>query len=410
MNERVKKILRNILLLLSIPVIIGAFVFARVSALNETYHGAKVEIMNQEYSFVSVDEIMNTIEEQGLIPDRMKLKEINLAQLKASIEKNPWVHEVKLFISAKQILHVYVTQRTPALRWEVKGPLPESFYLDAQANPMPLHEEFLVDVPVVTAPLQGNSLKDLNYKTSLVHLAEYIQQDSFWNAGIAQIDLNDKKEIDLIPVLGKHIIRFGEPVDIEDKMKRLYTFYKQGMKTIDWTLYDEVDVRYQGQVICRNSKGLILAEDPYESHEDEVERLRVKKEIAMEELRIQKQKELEEKQKALEKERLAKQAERERLMKEKEEARVKLMKEKEEAREKLMKEKEAAREKMLKEKQMAREKLIQEKQSAQIKKQEKNPNQKKESEKKEAVKPETSQQKIINKTTKSNSQNALQQQ
>ncbi len=46
-------------------------------------------------------------------------------------------------------------------------------------------------------------------------------------------------------------------------MARLFTFYQQGVNTIKWSLYDEIDLRFKGQIVCRNTRGEILAEDPY---------------------------------------------------------------------------------------------------------------------------------------------------
>jgi hypothetical protein len=63
--------------------------------------------------------------------------------------------------------------------------------------------------------------------------------------------------------MGTQTIILGTTDDLENKMARLFTFYQQGMNTIKWTLYDEIDLRFKGQIVCRNTRGQILAEDPY---------------------------------------------------------------------------------------------------------------------------------------------------
>ncbi|QLH46601.1 MAG: hypothetical protein HWD58_13795 [Bacteroidota bacterium] len=98
----------------------------------------------------------------------------------------------------------------------------------------------------------------------MVTLANFIQADSFWNAAIAQIVVTKNYEIQLIPVMGHQVIRLGDAKDLDDKMNRLLRFYQQGIHSLPWEKYDELDVRFKRQIICRNLKGLDLTEDPYD--------------------------------------------------------------------------------------------------------------------------------------------------
>ncbi|MBL7774181.1 MAG: hypothetical protein JNM95_15065 [Chitinophagaceae bacterium] len=338
MNLKVKKILRNILFLLAVPLIIGAFVFAQNASQVELYKGLHIQMQNPELSFVTQEDIQEAVENMGIIPDEITTKELDLKKVEDGLESNPWVEHSEIYLDAHQVMHVNIQQRNPVLRLQQNDSSGKACYLDQAANPFPLSEKFIVNVPVLTSPALLYSVEDLKLKTGLVHLAQLVRKDSFWNATITQIDVNDNREIKLIPVFNNQIILFGNTDLMEDKLNRLKAFYQNGLQTINWKLYDEIDARYTGEIVCRNSKGLILAEDPYESTADKLEKNRVRLSLEKEEQREAKAKADAEKQKQKEKELKAKQEAKEKELKAKQEAKEKLAKEKKEAKEKVIRE------------------------------------------------------------------------
>ncbi|MEZ5047316.1 MAG: hypothetical protein R2831_10035 [Chitinophagaceae bacterium] len=104
----------------------------------------------------------------------------------------------------------------------------------------------------------------MDQKKELVKLAMRIDQDSFWSAFVTQIILTDEKEINLVPAIGNQLIRLGTIESMDDKLNRLFVFYQKGLKTYPWDLYDEVDVRFERQIVVRNNNGKKLTEDPYD--------------------------------------------------------------------------------------------------------------------------------------------------
>jgi cell division protein FtsQ len=328
---KVKKILRNIMFLLSIPLWVGAFVFAQKSSYNETYRGAKVFVRNPEYSFVFASEILQGLEDQGLVAEETLVHEINVHKIEEKLESNPWIDDAEIFLTAQHLLHIQIDQKEPILRVQPTDTSFQPYYLDQQANPIPLSEKFVANVPIVTSTPLFYTKHHLNFKTQLVQLCRHITSDTFWNASVAQLDADEDQNLRMILNIGNQTIRLGTPENYVDKLNRLKTFYQRGIKTIDWDLYDEIDARYQGQIVCRNTKGLILAEDPYETPAEAQERVRVKTTIEREEQRIQKEKELQEKRKAKEKEDKRKREEKEKELQRKVAAKAETQRLKEEA-------------------------------------------------------------------------------
>lgn len=263
MTDRAKKILRNVLFLLSVPMIIGAYLYAQKTTKQELCKGVNITIENPEINFVTKEDIVNIIENEGIKPNVILVKDINCKLLESKIESNKWVSSSELFISPNNFINVKVEQRKPVIRIQQKDSSDYAYYLDSLANPISLSTKYTPLVSVATTNRLAYTEKDLKLKSSLVKLAQFIDKDTFWNADISQIDINDDNQITLVPMIGTQTIILGNTEDLENKMARLFTFYQQGMSTVKWSLYDEIDLRYKGQIVCRNTRGEILAEDPY---------------------------------------------------------------------------------------------------------------------------------------------------
>jgi cell division protein FtsQ len=263
MNPRVIKIARNVVFLLSIPLMITAFVFAQKSTDKNVCRSLNIYIENTDLSFITKKDIINTIEAQGIQSNASYTNAIDIQTLENTLKDNKWIKNATVFLGADNSLNVRVDQKRPIVRIVENDNTDYAYYLDEFANPIPLSPQYSPRLPVVTSHAIGFNHDDLQLKSDLVAVSEYIQEDSFWNAAITQINITEKNSIELIPAFGSQIIVFGNIEDMENKFERLLLFYKQGMNTIDWNLYDEIDLRFKGQVVCRNMRGEILSKDPY---------------------------------------------------------------------------------------------------------------------------------------------------
>lgn len=263
MTDRAKKILRNILFLLSIPMIIGAYVYAQKSSKEEFCKGLNVTIENPEINFVTKEDIITTVENLGIRPEKTLIKTVDCQAVEKNIESNQWVKSAEIFVSSNNFMNVKVLQKNPVVRIQQKDSSDYAYYLDEYANPISLSKKYTPRVSVVTTDRLSYTKNDLKLKSSLVQLAQFIDKDTFWNVAVAQIDVNSNNQILLVPMMGTQTIILGTTEDLENKMARLFTFYQQGMNTVKWSLYDEIDLRFKGQIVCRNTRGEILAEDPY---------------------------------------------------------------------------------------------------------------------------------------------------
>lgn len=185
---------------------------------------------------------------------------IDLAKLEKALKTNPWIKNAQLYFDNREALHVFVEEREPIAR--VFTTAGNSFYIDSSGNKMPLLDKMSVRVPVVTGFTNDKKFNatDSDLLIEVKQVASFIYTNEFWNAQIGQIDITPEKKFELIPVVGDHIIKLGDAENIDEKLNRLYIFYKQVLSKVGFNKYAALDVEYDGQVVAVK-KGITSAVD-----------------------------------------------------------------------------------------------------------------------------------------------------
>ena len=173
----------------------------------------------------------------------------DLMKMEQQLEKNVWIKDAELYFDNKDVLHVNVTEREPVARiFTVAG---KTWYIDNEKKQMPLSDNLSADVTVFTGfPVKKVvSKRDKELLHSIRLLAEFVNNNPFWKAQVAQIDITAERELEMIPVVGNHIVKLGKPEDFETKFNRLFTFYKQVLSKTGFNKYQSIDVQFSGQVV-----------------------------------------------------------------------------------------------------------------------------------------------------------------
>jgi len=82
-------------------------------------------------------------------------------------------------------------------------------------------------------------------------MIEFINEDPFWRAQVAQLDMNSQGEITIYPQVTGQVVEFGKAEDFERKFLKLMVFYKEILPQKGWTKYERVNLTYDGQVIAQ---------------------------------------------------------------------------------------------------------------------------------------------------------------
>jgi cell division protein FtsQ len=133
----------------------------------------------------------------------------------------------------------------------------QNYYLDENGVRMPLSESYTARMPVVS----GNVIlwsenfmdQDNNQLRQLVELALFLRDDDFLDALVEQIYINTKGEFVLAPKVGDQVIYLGRYKEqtTQERLRRLKTFYREGLPYEGWRKYKSFDLRFSDQVIAR---------------------------------------------------------------------------------------------------------------------------------------------------------------
>jgi cell division protein FtsQ len=191
------------------------------------------------------------------------LWELNTEQIEGPIRRQSYVDDANVYVMNDGDIFVDVVQRQPVLRIITKDHL--SFYIDGHGQVLPINPNFPARVLVASGNISDSCVKRAPRSfdslfadtaaaagslSSLFRLAIFINNDPFFRSAITQIYINEGGEIELIPMVGDHVILFGTADAIEEKFSKLYAFYKYGLNKIGWNKYDIINIKYKNQVVC----------------------------------------------------------------------------------------------------------------------------------------------------------------
>ena len=156
----------------------------------------------------------------------------NLHELELMLEHNTWIEAAELYFDNRDVLHITVTEKEPVARiFTTAG---NSFYIDSLGRKMPLSDKLTARVPVFTGYADRKKMKAVD--SALLHdikvTANYIINNPFWMAQVAQVDITPDNNFEMIPLVGNHIVKLGNGEDIDKKFHRLMVFYKQVMQKL----------------------------------------------------------------------------------------------------------------------------------------------------------------------------------
>ena len=98
--------------------------------------------------------------------------------------------------------------------------------------------------------MMQNDLTETEEGQKIYELLQFINNDKFWSAQIAQIDISKDLYVTVYPQVTKQVVEFGKPEQIEKKFKKLKAFYKKVLPQKGWNTYSRINLEYKDQVIA----------------------------------------------------------------------------------------------------------------------------------------------------------------
>lgn len=252
-KSNIKKIL-----FLSVGILLGAgLLVLLIAAINKKNHknctGVDITINGRDGElFLNRQDVINIIVPDKNNPLRGRpLASFDLKKMETALEQNVWVKDGQLFFDNNAVLRITIEERIPVARiFTVNG---NSFYIDSSGKQLPLNSKMTVKLPVYSNfPADKERLHgaDSVLMQQIKQMSPFILANPFWMAQIGQIDITPNRTFEMMPVLGKHVIAFGDGKEYEQKFHRLLLFYQQVGAKVGLDKYSIINVAYNNQVVA----------------------------------------------------------------------------------------------------------------------------------------------------------------
>lgn len=216
-----------------------------------------------EQWFMNKREVVNILTGDGAVALKGRLLEqFDLRGMESRLRKSIWIKDAELFFDNNEVLQVKIVEREPIARlFTVTG---NSFYIDSSGVKLPLSDKLSARLPVFTGfPTDNNRLgpADSLLMQDIKKVSDFIRHDSFWMAQITQVDITPARKFEMIPMVGNHVIEFGDGTNFDKKFARLLQLYQLVLSKTGMDKYERVNVQYEKQVIGVKKTGFVSKAD-----------------------------------------------------------------------------------------------------------------------------------------------------
>lgn len=211
------------------------------------------EAQNQFVRERDVEELLFREFRHAIVGQPLEL--IDIEEVEQVLEENIFIKDADVYADALNKVHITIQQRLPIARI-IDEQETTSYYLDEDGKRVRTSPKFTARVVVVTGKI---GRYDDNYQNiphhrlgKVLELVQYLDKQEFWKAQIEQIHIDHSGEATLIPKVGDHKIKFGQPdQEIEDKFRRLAVFYQDGLPVEGWNKFETIDLANKGQIVAK---------------------------------------------------------------------------------------------------------------------------------------------------------------
>lgn len=219
--------------------------------------------VDDENAFITAEELKIRLKRYNLMYPGMLVSAIEAKTIEDTIRKMPEVESVDVFKQMGGTWKISVKVRKPFARiYNSEG---ESFYVDRYGEKMATSPNFCARVVVfsgnisdkndsisVTDIINNKFLKSSNSLDQIYRISEYVCNDPFLLALVAQVHRDKWGDFILVPQVGGHEIVFGtanSKEEVKQKFEKLKTFYKEGIPFEGWNKYSRINLKYKNQIV-----------------------------------------------------------------------------------------------------------------------------------------------------------------
>lgn len=213
-----------------------------------------ISIENQQGNF-----FINEADINSLLTDNsnemllnLPYENFNLKRLEERVNAHKFIQTAEVYRDLDGNMMVDAVQARPIARIFV--PDKPDHYISTEGEILPVSERFTARVMVVSGqffePYLQNSMLADEEGQELFEFIKFIEQDKFWSAQFAQLEVDKRGIINIYPQVTKQLIEFGTVYNYSDKLSKLKIFYDKILPDRGWNRYNRVNLQFKEQIIC----------------------------------------------------------------------------------------------------------------------------------------------------------------
>ncbi|MCR5327149.1 MAG: hypothetical protein K6E37_10460 [Bacteroidales bacterium] len=221
---------------------------ARISRSAKLCNGLDVQI-REDYEFVTPEDIKGFLDKHYGAYIGVRLDSLDLGRIEKMLEEKSVVMNSEAWTTSDGILHVSVSQRVPAVRFQ-RGE--KGFYMDKTGFVFPLHKSYTAEVPVIEGAIPA--IENGGYEkwtAGVLDLMDFIASSKTWKDRIEKISVAAGGDLVLKTVDGKEKFIIGFPDAIPEKFGKMAKYYSHILPSKGEAYYKSVNLKYNKQIICR---------------------------------------------------------------------------------------------------------------------------------------------------------------
>lgn len=193
--------------------------------------------------YVTEAELDAMLKNAGLYPVGYHINRLSLHRIEQTIIHHPMVRTAECFITPRNEMRIYLSQRVPLLRVQTAS---DVYFIDTDRRVMEARETVKDSVLVAKGAI-GVQMAT----TQLTDFAIWLQRHEYWRKKVDYIRVQTPQMVTLCLKGEQPRVVLGSLSNYEQKLAKLRTFLDNRDEQIQAIPYKELDVRFKGQVIGR---------------------------------------------------------------------------------------------------------------------------------------------------------------
>ncbi len=222
-----------------------------------TCAGVKVEFAD-DFKFVTAKDVEGYLNKDYGAYIGQRLDSVDLAKVERILDSKGAILKAEAYTTPDGYLQVRIRQREPVVRFQKDN---NGFYADETGYIFPLQRNFTSMVPIIDGAVPLNvtrgykgepkTAREKKWMSEVIALVNFMQSSGVWAENISQITVRDDGDLVMIPREGKERFIFGPPDDFESKFDKISRYYTTILPEKGTGWYSTVNVKYNGQIVCR---------------------------------------------------------------------------------------------------------------------------------------------------------------